>query len=224
MLKRILFEPAVIIGGRRKILVIADLHLGILKIKQPELVNKLKNLIELNKIDEVIINGDLKHELGLRNFERKIIEDFTLNLENTGISRDNITLVKGNHDGGIDDLINTASPHGIRIGKVGILHGHALPSDDVLQAKTILVAHAHPAIALKDEFGVVKKRIWLEGEIVLNDDKKRIIIMPVFNNLCASTSVNLDRPAGVLFKRWNYLEAEAMLLDGTLLGKVKLFI
>jgi len=47
--------------------------------------------------------------------------------------------------------------------------------------------------------------------------------MPVFNDLCASTPVNVDKPAGFLFRRWNYLNAYATLLDGTFLGEIKLF-
>lgn len=64
-----------------------------------------------------------------------------------------ILVVKGNHDGGIGDLIEVASSHGIKIGKLGILHGHALPGDDVLRARTILLGHAHPAVLIRDEVG-----------------------------------------------------------------------
>ena len=197
--------------------------MGILGIRQPEIVNKLTNLIEKFRISEVIINGDLKHNIGMKSFERKIIKEFVGSLERSGIARENVILVKGNHDGSIDDLINVASPHGIRIKNFGILHGHALPSDEVLQAKELIIAHAHPAIALKDEVGLVKRRIWLEGNIKINDEEKKLIVMPVFNDLCASTPVNVDKPAGFLFRRWNYLNAYATLLDGTFLGEIKLF-
>ena len=216
-------EPAAIISGRRRKLIVADLHLGILKINQPELVEKLIRIAKNVKADEIVINGDLKHNIGVKKFEERIIEEFITKLNDAGYQKDDIYVIKGNHDGNIEKLIGAYSPRGIRIGKFGILHGHAYPSDDVLEAKTIIVAHTHPAILLKDEVGGLKRRVWLEGVAEILGDKRKIIVMPAFNELCASTSVNIDKPAGVFFRKWNYFDAEVTLLDGVYLGRLKIF-
>ncbi len=133
-----------------------------------------------------------------------------------------IAVLKGNHDGGIEAVIKTEGTRGIRINDIGIFHGHAMPDDDVLQAKTLIFGHAHPAVLIRDEVGSFKERVWLEGKMSVNGEEKEVIVLPAFNDVCASTSVNLERPAGVFFRRWDYHQAEATLLDGTLLGEIQL--
>ena len=214
-LLRVTNEAALLLEGRTRRLIVADLHLGLF-IDDRIVVESLKRLVERVEADEVIVAGDVKHDIGMRMRERKAVEELIRAIEIP------LLVVKGNHDGGIDDIVETASPHGIRVGKVGIIHGHALPNDEVLQADVLIVGHAHPAVLIRDEVGGVKKRIWLEGRAEIDDKKIEIIVMPAFNDLCASTAVNIERPAGVIFRRWDYREAEAMLLDGTLLGRVEM--
>jgi len=69
---------------------------------------------------------------------------------------------------------------------------------------------------------MIKERVWLEGRVEIDGKEFEVIVMPAFNDLCASTAVNVERPAGVIFRRWDYKKAEVMLLDGTLLGKVEM--
>ncbi|RLI85887.1 MAG: phosphoesterase [Archaeoglobales archaeon] len=214
-LLRVTNEAALLLEGRTRRLIVADLHLGLF-IDDRIVVESLKRLVERVEADEVIVAGDVKHDIGMRMRERKAVEELVRAIEIP------LLVVKGNHDGGIDDIVETASPHGIRVGKVGIIHGHALPNDEVLQADVLIVGHAHPAVLIRDEVGGVKKRIWLEGRAEIDDEEIEIIVMPAFNDLCASTAVNIERPAGVIFRRWDYRKAEAMLLDGTLLGRVEM--
>jgi hypothetical protein len=221
MLKRLHLEPALLITGRSRTLIIADLHLGILSFPD-EVIDDAANLAEKVKADSIVIAGDVKHDIGMKARERREVEELIGAFEKAGVNKSEIMVVKGNHDGGIDDIVNTKSSRGIRIGKIGIFHGHAMPSDEVLQAKTLIFAHAHPAIFLRDEVGGIKERVWLEGKIGVEGEEKDVIVMPAFNDLCSSTAVNLEKPAGVFFRRWDYRKAEAMLLDGTLLGKIEM--
>lgn len=218
MLKRLLNEPALLLTGRNRKLIIADLHLGILRFSENSLVEKASQLAE--RADEVILAGDIKHDIGMRAREGKEVEKLIEGFKSSGISPSDITVLKGNHDGGIDTVIKTEGTRGIRINNVGIFHGHAMPDDDVLEAKTLIFGHAHPAVLIRDEVGSFKERVWLEGKMNLNEEEKELIILPAFNEVCASTSVNLEKPAGIFFRRWDYQEAEATLLDGTLLGEV----
>ncbi|RLI74632.1 hypothetical protein DRO97_05580 [Archaeoglobales archaeon] len=193
--------PALIIKNK---VVIADLHLGLFSFFDKLVIEKALEIAELG--EELIILGDLKH-LG----KKSRISEF---VEAVG----NLVVIKGNHDINFDVKVNLESSRGIRIGKYGLFHGHAMPSDDVLQAKKLIFAHAHPSILLMDEIGGVKERVWLEDKIEIAGERKDILVMPAFNDLCASTAVNLEKPAGVMFKRWDYRKAKAILLDGTLLS------
>jgi putative SbcD/Mre11-related phosphoesterase len=199
-------EPAILLRGRSKVLVVADLHLGLVEFYDRQLVEKLKMLAENAKVDEILVLGDLKHRIWKSSRVERLIRTFEIP----------ITLVRGNHDGGLDCL-EVLSSRGIRIGKFGLFHGHAMPSEDVMQAKTIIFAHAHPSVLIRDDVGGTKVRVWLFGEL----DGKDVIVMPAFNDLCASTAVNLEKPAGVMFKRWDYKKADAIMLDGTCLGRVE---
>ncbi|MFP3910039.1 MAG: metallophosphoesterase family protein, partial [Archaeoglobaceae archaeon] len=201
-------------------LIIADLHLGILRFSDDSLVEKASSLGEM--ADEVILAGDVKHDIGMRSKEIKEVEKLIEGLKSAGLSSSDITVLKGNHDGGIDSVIKTEGTRGIRINDVGIFHGHAMPHDDVLQAKTLIFGHAHPAALIRDEVGSFKERIWLEGKMSMDGEEKELIVLPAFNEVCASTPVNLERPVGIFFRRWDYKKAEATLLDGTLLGKLEM--
>ncbi|MFO7967615.1 MAG: metallophosphoesterase [Archaeoglobaceae archaeon] len=218
MLKRMLNEPALLLTGRNRKLIIADLHLGILRFSDNSLIEKASQLAE--KADEVILAGDVKHDIGMRARETREVEKLIEGLESSGISTSDITVLKGNHDGGIDSVIRTEGTRGIRLDGLGIFHGHAIPDDDVLDASTLIFGHAHPAVLIKDEVGSFKERVWLEGKMDMDGEEKELIVLPAFNEVCASTSVNLERPAGVFFRRWDYHQAEATLLDGTLLGEI----
>lgn len=220
MLKRLLNEPGLLLTGRNRKLIIADLHLGILRFSDNSLIEKASQLAE--RADEVILAGDVKHDIGMRARESREVENLIEGFENSGISPSDITVLKGNHDGGIDEVIKTEGTRGIRINDIGIFHGHAMPHDDVLQARTLVFGHAHPAVLIRDEVGSFKERVWLEGKMEMNGEEKELIVLPAFNEVCASTSVNLEKPAGIFFRRWNYQKAEATLLDGTLLGEVEI--
>lgn len=225
MIKRVLNQPALILSGREDILVIADLHLGMFN--YDDFV--LENLIKLaSNVDKVFLLGDVKHRIGMWGKEIRQVERLITALENAGISKTDIVIVKGNHDGGVDSVvdIDVESSRGMVYKKIGFFHGHAMPNDDVLQTDTLIFAHAHPAVFLRDRVGGVKERVWLEGKIEIDGKLKDIIVLPAFNDICASTSVNLERPVGVFFKKgkWDYKGAEAVLLDGTLLGEISALV
>lgn len=194
--------PALLLKNR---VVIADVHLGLVSFFDKELIKQALNLAKYG--DELIILGDLKH-IGKKGRIKEFVEIFDKE----------ITLVKGNHDVKINVNINIESSRGIRIGKYGLFHGHAFPSDDVLQAKKLIFAHAHPSILLTDEVGGLKERVWLEGKAEINGEKKELLVMPAFNEMCASTAINMEKPAGVIFRKWNYKKSNAILLDGTLVS------
>ena len=185
-------EPALILRGRRRILVVADLHIGLVRYADSILINKLRCLVEEAKADEVVILGDLKHSLCYDKRVENLLRDF------------DFILVKGNHDGKLK------GERELRIGKFHLLHGHIKPKEF---GDFLILAHAHPSIQLEG----VRERVWIFGEW----EDRKVIVMPAFNDLCSSTPINLRKPAGFLFKVWDYSNANVATLDCVMLGKVK---
>lgn len=188
-------EGALFIGRKA---VIADLHLGLVRFYDDDIIERAIKIAE--KAKTLIVAGDLMHIRKKGKYEKFISEI-------GGITE--LVLVKGNHDISID------AEKCIRFGKYGIFHGHAIPDEDVWSAKYLIFGHAHPSVFLRDEVGGYKERVFLTGEI---EDGRKIIVLPAFNDLCASTAVNLDRPAGFMFRRYDYKKWYAILLDGTILS------
>ncbi len=190
-----LVEDYLIIG---KTAVICDLHMGLVRFHDREIIDRALRIAD--SAETIIVAGDLRH-LGRRGLYEEFIKEVG------GIAE--LILIRGNHDIGIEGL------KGIRIGKYGIFHGHSIPDEDVWDAKCLVFGHAHPSIYLGDGIGGHKERVFLSGEI---EDGKRVVVMPAFNELCASTAVNLERPAGFMFRRYDYKKWYAILLDGTILS------
>jgi hypothetical protein len=218
MLKVLADRAALKITGRERWIVVADLHLGILNFPDPSVTGELRSLVERERADGVIILGDLKHDIGLRNKERREVELFKTSLTEVGIRDENIVLVRGNHDGGLDDLIRIEPSSGFVFKGYGFFHGHAKPSQDVLDSKLLVFAHIHPAILIPDEVGGVKRRVWLSGETDSFGKKTSVLVMPAFNELCPSIAVNVDRK---ISDRYGLLNLNATMLDGTNLGSIR---
>ena len=189
-----------------KNMAVADLHIGILGFPDLTFLERLVDLYEKSKASRLIINGDLKHRLGktelgsagrlIRYLEECVSE---------------LIIVRGNHDGHLDQI---AEVHGyFRDGNTVFAHGHR-KYGDMMDGKRIILAHTHPAVFIQDKVGGVKERAWLYGK----SDEREYIVMPAFNEYCSSTAVNLEKPAGFIFRHLR--EFEAFTLDGFYFGKV----
>ncbi len=189
-------RPALILSGRRRTLVVADIHVGIGGYADSSLVNAIVELYEMCRADELVIAGDFKHSISPRWREVELFSRLAKEV--------NLTLVKGNHDGGLKGVRE------LEVGKVCIIHGHLKP---LSEAKVLVMGHAHPAVLIRHGAGGIKERVWLEGKV----DGRDVIVMPAFNDVCASTAVNVERPPGILKDVKNF---SATMLDGTFLGEV----
>ncbi|MHA1238544.1 MAG: metallophosphoesterase [Candidatus Odinarchaeia archaeon] len=178
-------EPALIIEvKRKKILCIADLHLGYemelrkrgfkLPSQSQKLLMKLENIVTRTKPDKLLILGDVKHNL--LGISRREIDE--LNSFFTNITREiDIEIIKGNHDGDIENAeipnVKIVSSKGITINfgskKVGFFHGHAWPEPTVLDSNYLIVAHSHPSVEFRDPLGYrYFEPVWIRGTINKN--------------------------------------------------------
>ncbi|WXG40623.1 MAG: metallophosphoesterase [Candidatus Freyarchaeum deiterrae] len=172
-------EPALLVNfSDKKILCISDLHLGyefllaqkgvVIPSQAEEMKYRILNLIERTNADNLIIIGDVKHNIfrvsqtEWRGVTR-LLEDISKKVD--------VQITLGNHDTNLDLLLpkNTLvhSSKGFLIEnddiKIGFIHGHAWPKPDLLQADYIIIGHNHPVIEMRDEMGGKWfERAWIE--------------------------------------------------------------
>lgn len=240
--------PALFISDK-KVLVMADLHLGLEHelyksgITIPPQAEKFQNiiddLIKITKAKTLIILGDIKHEVpGISYREEREIPKLLNHL----IEKVQVICCKGNHDTYLEDIlpkeVRLYSSRGFKLGKFGFFHGHAWPSKKLMQCDYLFMSHTHPAVEFKDELGYrAVERVWVSGKLNQELVKKRYkikkcgrletIILPVFNRLLGGIALNstVDKELiGPLLvnKFFDIDSSKAYLLDGTCLGTIKL--
>ncbi|MCK5297438.1 MAG: metallophosphoesterase family protein [Candidatus Heimdallarchaeota archaeon] len=236
-------KPAILLNEKKhgKTLVISDLHMGyvydqnkkgiIIPVsKQAE--EDLLELVKLRKPKRVIIVGDFKNEIfgsshplagRVWNFLQKIMK----------LTR--VTIIKGNHDGKIEELL----PENVEIipstglciidrtsGKtIGLWHGHANPALDVISADITISAHAHPAYTFREKIGTkITEKVWVKAKWRQSEKKQdRIhIILPAFNRYIDGYSVDGKFFNSIVLMKEgiDFDNAEVFTLDGVLIGTI----
>jgi putative SbcD/Mre11-related phosphoesterase len=237
-------EPAAVAtldGGRA--LVVADVHAGIeawlrhekglrLDPGAQDRRERVSTLLERIGADRVVFLGDLAHFFGgPHGAERGEIEVL---LEGLPVPA---TLLKGNHDGGIegvvDDLLRVVDPAGVRLGDVGFVHGHTWPAREVLRADVVCMGHEHPAVAMQDDVGGRRvEPVWLRGPLAREPFEERyddlewgdpeLVVFPAFNDRVGGKWVNGDDASFLApFLPRGLPSGQAYLLDGTRLGEYR---
>ena len=200
--------------------------------QSPKMLSALEGLA--SRADRLLILGDLKHRIpsvGYR--ENKEIGPF---MERLGKCFESVTLISGNHDGGISSVlpqnVRAISGRGTKIENAGLFHGHVWPSDSVMDAEKIIMGHTHPSVLLVDSLGAkTNEKCWVRAKLDEELVAKRydhcpneLIVIPAFNPLLTGTPVNVRSRSmiGPLFRN-DFIDSDSVrvyLLDGTNLGKV----
>ncbi|MBN1923267.1 MAG: metallophosphoesterase [Nanoarchaeota archaeon] len=147
-------------------IVISDIHIGFeesIEEKGYTIPDQTSNVVErlrvLNeKAKNLIILGDVKHNIFL-NDKMKIL----LFLSKVSELFKKIIIVKGNHDGNIENYTkgykNITVVLELLIRDTLFIHGHKYASKEVMsKAKNILTGHFHSAHKLKDHLGTITTR------------------------------------------------------------------
>ncbi|MEK6942454.1 MAG: metallophosphoesterase [Nanoarchaeota archaeon] len=189
-------------------LIIADIHIGYEEAlnKQGVLVPRLQfaeiagNMEKIfasidNKLDKVIINGDLKHEFGTISEQewRNTLKFLDLLSKHCN----EVILIKGNHDKILGPI---ARKRNVRVlenyvfkakcGNVLVTHGDKIPDAKLLkEASVIVIGHEHPAISLRDGRRVESSKCFLSGKY----NGKNLIVQPSFNTMVPGTDVTRNR-------------------------------
>jgi uncharacterized protein len=228
-------------------LVAADVHLGLGSFQpgQPtppgagaeEMAEEILRVARGTKVRRVVFAGDLKQPIvGISPPLRRELFDFCSTLLADGLAVD---VVPGNHDVGLArGLPREVRLHpvgGLRIGSVGVFHGHAWPSNSILRCSTLVAGHLHPGfrLAASSQGPGGKSRCWLRVEFPpsIRDRRRRkhgplrareLIVLPALNPLTGTESLNRTAPARFRTFLWKRFvlrgSARAYLLDGTDLG------
>ena len=235
-------------GPPPRLLVVADYHAGIeagLRYERGvELASdadgrreRLLSLVAETRPDRVVVLGDLVHRISKPGGEERDELDALLDAVT---DRAPVTLVRGNHDGGVadafagDDRLDVTPPEGVRVGDVGLLHGHTWPARRLLGADVVCVGHEHPAVRLTDEVGGSRvERAWLRGPMRADPftdhfeadaaslpwGDPELVVFPAFNDRSGGTWVNVPGQEFLApFLPAAFERADAYLLDGTRLG------
>ncbi|WP_248896245.1 metallophosphoesterase [Haloplanus halobius] len=233
--------------GDERALVVADYHAGIevglryergveLRSAADTRRERLLALCERVEADRVVVLGDLVHRIGDPGTgERDEVDALLDALDARGVP---LTLVPGNHDGGVADAygdrMEVADPEGHRRGDVGFVHGHTWPNRAVLGAETVCMGHEHPQVRLEDEVGVGRaEKAWLRGDLRLAPfadhlgvgpealawSTPDLVVFPAFNDRSGGTWINVENQEFLSpFLPDALGGGEAYLLDGTRLG------
>ena len=239
-LQPIIDEPALLFK-EKKLLVIADLHIGIEKelrengLQVPSQTNlmeqRLISLLETNTIHDIILLGDIKHNIPSSTIqERTDVNRFLNTIQTYGT----LHVLPGNHDGNIHRLLPaTIKLHpsdGFVFEDIGFTHGHRNPNKEVMQCEQVVIGHTHPTVMLMDRLGYrTFEQCWLRSmphsekllERYPTSHTLQILVMPTFNPLCGGIAVNRDSLLGPFKSLIDIDNAEVYLLDGSSLGKVK---
>jgi len=162
-------------------LVVADYHAGLEVGLRREGVSvpshaadrreRLHALLDETRTERVVFLGDLAHAIGDPGEEER--EELEILFE-TLTERVSVVVVKGNHDGGMEEVVERAGiedvrvtpTEGVRLGAVGFAHGHTWPASDVVEAPTVCIGHEHPTVRLTDSVGGRRvEPIWLRGPL-----------------------------------------------------------
>lgn len=208
-------EAALIV---KNALVVADLHIGFEEefrragTKIPDqakpFADKILRMVDLYDLKRVIILGDLKHTIaGFTAYEEWAIPRFVDYLSNST----EVTIVPGNHDGGLNRYVDLADVHGISYAGCWLIHGHALPPKKAMRQQ-IIMSHTHPVLQIRDAMGALHtERVWLID--------RHIVVVPAFNPFLGGCDVRYQI-AGPMAK---YISDDAViyLLDGIELGRLE---
>jgi len=239
-LQPIIDEPALLLK-EKKLLVIADLHIGIESelrenglqvLSQTKVMEqRLISILTTNTIHDIILLGDIKHNIPSSTIqERSEVNRFLNTIQTYGT----LHVLPGNHDGNIDRLlpptIKLYPSDGFVFEGIGFTHGHRRPNKEVMQCEQVIIAHTHPTVMLTDRLGYrTFEQCWLRGaplsdkliEKYPTSPTSQILVMPAFNPLCGGIAINRDPLLGPFCSLIDVDNADLYLLDGSSLGKVK---
>ena len=235
-------KPALILEGRKKSIIVADIHLGFensmiannifigKNSATDELILELTDIIDAEKPDSVILLGDIKSSIKrITSNEWNEIPKFFKKLN----SKCEIILVPGNHDANIEKLIpkqvSMISAKGMIEENILLTHGHTMPSKNFAHVDKIIMGHIHPVFFDKDSI-INGQRVWVSIKTEKKDifpdrtGEIEIIVIPSFNKYFYATDrKNYKKSISPIIEKIKTISsAKIVTLEGTIIGDEKI--
>ena len=190
----------------RRFLVFSDLHMGLtsrMGLRRPlpeEEASEIRQRIGLASrttgARNLIILGDLKHGL----FEPNVHERKALRSLTEGLTEDfEVWVMKGNHDYGIEDIIDSrvriVGKGGLELDHVVFIHGHSLPrlSDGLESYEMVVSGHIHPQWVIDGDW----KPVWLILRGGRGRKPKKVIVLPHFSGYASRAGYRPGPPVTI---------------------------
>ena len=231
--------PALLVCRSRRILAVADLHLGIesdlashglhFRSRSQDRLERLEACIRDATPDLLLILGDVKH--GVPFTSRQEYREIPEIIERLR-SLVAVQIVPGNHDTGIERFFESGEilpRQGAIVDGTGYVHGHMYP-DPSLSGHLIIAGHHHPIVSLRDEVGcAMRSPAYLFSPVdeqclgfpPADREPTRVLFMPAFNELSGYDLMRtVHEPFSPLSRCVRWEAAEVFLPDGTFVGLV----
>ena len=231
-------EPAIMLHGRRKSLIVTDVHIGFegrmaandvfigKNSATRHILSDLLGIIRAESPDALILLGDVKSGIGsISGQEWDEVPGFFEEL----LKHCDVMLVPGNHDANIQRLlprsVSLAGPTGLVEENILLTHGHVMPSENFSHVEKIIMGHIHPIFFHGDSV-LNGQRVWVS----IRTDRQRIFpgrtgdleitVIPSFNRyLYATERKSHARSISPILERLDEIKsARIVTLDGTILG------
>lgn len=231
-------KPALVLQGKKKYLVVTDIHIGFESSMTSnkiflgknstinETIQEISEIIDAENPDSVILLGDVKSSI--KSISKSEWDEVPMFFEKIRKMCD-VILVPGNHDANIQRLvpenISMISSTGMVEEDVLLTHGHTMPSENFSHVDKIIIGHVHPVFFQEDSV-INGQRVWVS----LKTDKENIFpnksgeieitIIPSFNKYFYATHRQKYKKSisPIIDRIKSVAKARIVTLDGTIIG------
>lgn len=231
-------KPALILKGKKKNMIITDIHIGFESsmtsneifigknstIKQT--IDEVSEIIDDEKPDSIILLGDIKSSV--KNISRNEWDEVPMFFNEISKKCD-VVLIPGNHDANIQrlvpDNITMISSTGMVEEDVLLTHGHTMPSENFSHVNKIIMGHLHPVFFQEDSV-MNGQRVWVtiktEKEKIFpnKSGELEITIIPSFNRYFYATHRKKYKKSisPIIDRIKTASSAKIITLDGSIIG------
>ena len=231
-------KPILVLEGKEKSMVIADMHIGfetslasnkIFIGKNSSIIETIEEITEAishERPDAVILLGDIKSSI--KNISKNEWSEVPLFFEKIK-EKCRVILIPGNHDANIQRLVpegvSMISSTGMVEENILLTHGHTMPSENFSHIDKIIMGHVHPVFFQEDSI-LNGQRVWVslktEKQNVFPNKRGEIeiTIVPSFNRYfyAAHKKKYKKSISPIIEKIKNVSSAKIITLDGTIIG------
>ena len=231
-------KPALVLEGKKKSLVVSDIHIGFensmaanqifigKNSSTRETIQEITQIVDDEKPDSIVLLGDIKSSI--KNISKIEWDEVPIFFKEI-TKKCEVVLVPGNHDANIHKLVpdnvSLISSTGMVEEDILLTHGHTMPSENFSHVNRIIMGHLHPVFFQEDSI-LNGQRVWIsiktEKEKIFPNKtgELEITIIPSFNKYFYATTKkrNKKSTSPIVNRIKTTLDARIVTLDGVIIG------